>query len=45
MTGKITKLHELGMNLVQKGEYAGGRYAYIDSTMDLKVMLELLEND
>jgi methylmalonyl-CoA/ethylmalonyl-CoA epimerase len=45
MTGNITKLHELGMNLVQKGEYTGGRYAYIDSNTDLKVMLELLEND
>jgi len=33
------------MPLVQKGEYTGGRYAYIDSNSCLKVMLELLEND
>jgi len=33
------------MPLVQKGEYTGGRYAYIDSNDSLKVMLELLEND
>ncbi|WP_019640294.1 VOC family protein [Paenibacillus fonticola] len=43
--GKIAKLQELGMNLVQTGEYTGGRYSYIDSSDDLKVMLELLEND
>jgi methylmalonyl-CoA/ethylmalonyl-CoA epimerase len=45
MKGKVTKLEEIGMPLVQKGEYTGGRYAYIDSNEDLKVMLELLEND
>jgi 4-hydroxyphenylpyruvate dioxygenase and related hemolysins len=45
MKGKVMKLHELGMDLVQKGEYTGGRYAYFDSNADLKVMLELLEND
>ncbi|TBL79034.1 VOC family protein [Paenibacillus thalictri] len=33
------------MPLVQKGEYTGGRYAYIDSLKDLKVLIELLEND
>jgi methylmalonyl-CoA/ethylmalonyl-CoA epimerase len=31
--------------LVQKGEYTGGRYAYVDSSDMLGVMLELLEND
>lgn len=41
----VKKLGEIGMPLVQKGEYTGGRYAYIDATEDLKVMLELLEND
>ncbi|MDK2902281.1 MAG: methylmalonyl-CoA/ethylmalonyl-CoA epimerase [Clostridiales bacterium] len=45
MQGKVNKLAEIGMPLVQKGEYTGGRYAYIDSTADLKVMIELLEND
>jgi 4-hydroxyphenylpyruvate dioxygenase-like putative hemolysin len=34
-----------GQSLVQKGEYEGGRYAYIDSSSDLKVVMELLEND
>lgn len=31
--------------LLQKGEYTGGRYAYVDSSESLKVILELLEND
>lgn len=41
----IDFLDAKGMPLVQKGEYTGGRYAYIDSNSCLKVMLELLEND
>ncbi|MCX7708928.1 MAG: VOC family protein [Clostridia bacterium] len=43
--GKVTKLNEIGMPLVQQGEYTGGRYAYVNSIPDLKVMIELLEND
>src|SRR5512136_564700 len=31
--------------LLQKGEYKGGRYAYVDSADKLGVALELLEND
>jgi len=42
---KIAALDKLGMKLVQKGEYTGGRYSYIDTFKDLKVMIELLEND
>lgn len=34
-----------GFPLIQKGEYTGGRYSYIDTTDILKVKLELLEND
>jgi len=41
----IAFLNANDMPLVQKGEYTGGRYAYIDSNKSLKVMLELLEND
>jgi methylmalonyl-CoA/ethylmalonyl-CoA epimerase len=44
MPGKVMKLEKNNMNLVQKGDYEGGRYAYIDSIKDLKVMIELLEN-
>lgn len=39
------KLEKLGIPLLQKGEYEGGRYAYFDSTKDLKLMFETLEND
>jgi len=45
MGEEIMKLEQNGMKLVQKGEYTGGRYAYIDAENTLKTMLELLEND
>ena len=45
MSEKTASMAENGMPLIQKGEYQGGRYAYIDATRDLKVILELLEND
>jgi hypothetical protein len=38
----IERLKGLNMNVEQKGNYTGGSYTYIDSTKDLKVMLELL---
>lgn len=45
MKEKISLMEGKGMRLVQKGEYTGGRYAYLDTFEPLKVMLELLEND
>lgn len=45
MKEKITLMEGQNMKLVQKGEYTGGRYAYMDSFEPLKVMIELLEND
>lgn len=45
MKEKVTLMEGQGMKLVQKGEYTGGRYAYMDTFHELKVMLELLEND
>jgi len=45
MKEKIAVLGRNNMPLLQKGEYPGGRYAYIDANEDLKVVLELLEND
>ncbi|MFS0863141.1 VOC family protein [Fredinandcohnia sp. 179-A 10B2 NHS] len=45
MKGTVAKLESRNMPLVQKGEYTGGRYAYMDTFGDLKVILELLEND
>ncbi|MFD1677578.1 VOC family protein [Alicyclobacillus fodiniaquatilis] len=45
MQEKIMRMERNQMPLVQKGEYTGGRYAYMDTLQDLKVILELLEND
>lgn len=45
MKEKIAVLEAGGMQLLQKGEYTGGRYAYMDTFQDLKVLVELLEND
>lgn len=45
MKEKVALLEKNQMPLVQKGEYTGGRYAYIDTTDQLKVILEILEND
>ncbi len=33
-----------GIPAVQRGDYTGGRYAYVDSAPSLGVILELLEN-
>jgi catechol 2,3-dioxygenase-like lactoylglutathione lyase family enzyme len=43
----IQSCKDFGMSLEQTGEFAGGggRYAYMDATKDLKIVLELLEND
>lgn len=45
MKEKVAAMEARGMPLLQKGEYTGGRYAYLDTFKDLKVLLELLEND
>lgn len=45
MKEKITLMEKKGMKLTQKGEYNGGRYAYLDTFDQLKIVLELLEND
>lgn len=46
MDKKIIDLERFGMKCVQRGKYgnAGGEYAYMDATADLKCILELLEN-
>jgi methylmalonyl-CoA/ethylmalonyl-CoA epimerase len=45
MGEKIAHLGANGVPLVQRGEYTGGRYAYLDGTAQLGCILELLEND
>ena len=45
MKEKIEICGKQGLRLLQTGEYTGGRYAYIDASEKLKLILELLEND
>jgi methylmalonyl-CoA/ethylmalonyl-CoA epimerase len=44
MDEQLTLLAEKGMPAVQRGDYTGGRYAYVDAVPQLGVVLELLEN-
>lgn len=44
MEEKIKQLAAKDMHLIQKGDYEGGRYSYIDASSSLCVLLELLEN-
>ncbi|HPG41720.1 MAG TPA: VOC family protein [bacterium] len=44
MEEKVVLLEQKDMLLLQKGDYTGGRYGYIDSQPQLGVILELLEN-
>ncbi len=44
MDKKIELLMGGGMSLLQKGDYEGGRYSYMDAGEDLGLILELLEN-
>jgi catechol 2,3-dioxygenase-like lactoylglutathione lyase family enzyme len=45
MKEKVAYLEAKGIPLVQRGDYTGGRYAYLDGTAQLGAVLELLEND
>lgn len=41
----LKNFEDLGIQVVQRGEYEGGRYAYMDTLNSLKFIIELLEND
>lgn len=45
MPDSLAYLDAHGIELVQRGEYTGGRYAYVDGIEALGAILELLEND
>ena len=45
MQEKVAYLDSKGIPLLQRGEYTGGRYAYLDGVTQLGTVLELLEND
>jgi methylmalonyl-CoA/ethylmalonyl-CoA epimerase len=40
----LAYLEGKGISAIQRGDYTGGRYAYVDSAPALGVILELLEN-
>ncbi len=44
MGKRIAGLKVKGLPTIQTGDYTGGRYAYVDGTAKLAVILELLEN-
>ena len=44
MDEQLALLERKGMPAVQRGDYTGGCYAYVDATPQLHVILELLEN-
>ncbi len=44
MDGVIARLEARGVPLVQRGDYTGGCYAYLDGVPQLGAILELLEN-
>jgi methylmalonyl-CoA/ethylmalonyl-CoA epimerase len=45
MDEQIHGLQKNGLRLVQRGDYTGGRYAYVDGQEDFGAVIELLEND
>lgn len=45
MRETLARLDAQGAPLIQRGEYQGGRYAYVDAQARLGTVLELLEND
>lgn len=45
MAEHIDGLAEHGLQLIQRGEYQGGRYAYLDGQKKFGTVIELLEND
>ncbi len=45
MQDKLVYLKSKGIPLVQRGEYTGGRYAYVNATNQMGTIIELLEND
>lgn len=45
MKDRLSELADHGLPLVQRGDYTGGRYAYVDGQDRVGAVIELLEND
>ena len=41
----VAELEGMDMTMVQKGDYEGGSYTYVDAQKSLGLVLELLQND
>ncbi len=44
MNGQLKKLKMMGMKEVQHGGWKGGQYSYVETSEDMAVIIELLEN-
>ncbi len=44
MDARVSDLKAHGIPLIQRGDYSGGRYSYLDGSPKLGLILELLEN-
>lgn len=44
MEKRLAELKAKGVTLIQRGDYTGGRYCYVDATAQIGLILELLEN-
>jgi methylmalonyl-CoA/ethylmalonyl-CoA epimerase len=45
MQDRLDYLADKGISLIQRGDYRGGRYSYVDGVQMLGTVIELLEND
>jgi hypothetical protein len=45
MPGHVERLAGHGLTLLQRGDYKGGRYAYLEGGRAMGAVVELLEND
>jgi hypothetical protein len=45
MAEKLPALSALGLPLIQRGDYTGGRYAYLDGQKQYGTIIELLEDN
>lgn len=45
MAAKLRNFESQGLKLLQKGEFSGGRYAYLDTEKHIGLLAELLEFD
>jgi methylmalonyl-CoA/ethylmalonyl-CoA epimerase len=44
MDDRVSELKTHGLPLIQSGDYTGGRYSYLDGSLKLGLILELLES-